>query len=112
MGNNKMDQAKVELEAWFNRMFGSESPTAEMRRNAQMAFTGLIERFDLVSRKEFKAQQQALHQAVKKLEALEQKHAKPKPSGTPARKPAKKQPAKKQPAKKNPVKKPAAAKSK
>lgn len=73
MGKTDAGGGKSEIESWFDRMFGAQSPTAEMRRNARLFFANMVERLDLVSRKEFNAQQKALQQAMKKLAALEKK---------------------------------------
>lgn len=76
------------MEAWLTRMFGKGSDTAdEVRRNASTFFSSIAERFELVSRKEFSAQQKALTQAMKKLEQLEkQVGGKPASKSAPASK--------------------------
>jgi BMFP domain-containing protein YqiC len=96
---DKFEEAKVNFETWFSQMFGgkpSHKTTAGIEKNTRAFFTNLVERFDLVSRKEFNAQQKALKQAQKKLDELERllkgKRATKKPA---AKKKAAKKPAKK-----------------
>ena len=101
----KRDKAKdfsdfrKDLEALMSRVFdmeGFSSATSEMKKNTKATLQGFANKFDLVSREEFRAQQKTLAEAVKKLGEIEKKldriAGKPKPTKT-AKKPAKRKPA-------------------
>lgn len=75
----KKPTPKSDIEAWFESFdFGNTAEefkrnTEEFKRNTKNMFASFANRFDLVTRKEFEASQLALHQAMKKLEAIEKK---------------------------------------
>ncbi len=83
-----MNKFKAEFDGWMEKMFGPEGPAVDLRKNTQAMFAGLVSKFDLITREEFEVQTRTLAEAIKKLEAIENKLgiAKKKPAPKKARK--------------------------